>query len=76
MAPIKLGAENRVKVEPDPRNPANWSNAELSRWVTTHSRGRIQPATLCPWESGRQLLRLPEIEFLRRLVSNNLQNLS
>merc|ERR1712059_22773 len=31
----------------------------------------IDVETLCPWESGRQLLRLPEVEFLERIVENN-----
>jgi hypothetical protein len=66
VAPIKLGAQNREKIVADTLNPANWSNQEVAAWVVANSRGRVDPATLCPWESGRQLLRLPEIEFLRR----------
>jgi kinesin family protein 2/24 len=66
VTPIKLGAQNREKIRPDPRNPASWSNAEMRGWVAANSRGRVDPETLCPWESGRQLLRLPEIEFLKR----------
>ena len=70
-APIKQGGQARAKVEADPRNPAHWDNARLRTWVTEASRGAVNPDQLCPWESGRQLLRIPETEFLRRICQAN-----
>jgi kinesin family protein 2/24 len=71
VAPIKQGGHNRRKVAPDPNNPGNWDNARLRAWVEKVSRGAVKPETLCPWESGRQLLRLPEADFLRRVMEGN-----
>ena len=42
------------QVEPNPANPANWSNERLREWVTRRSKGRIDPDKLCPFESGMQ----------------------
>ena len=58
--PLKIGQSNRQKVEPNPDNPATWSNATLRQWVSTTSNGKIDPEILCPHESGSQLLRIPE----------------
>ena len=70
-APIKQGGQGRAKVEADPRNPAHWDNARLRTWVSEASKGAINPEHLCPWESGRQILRIPETEFLRRVCQAN-----
>ena len=43
------------KVEPNPANPANWSNEKLREWVVRRSKGRIDPDKLCPFESGMQV---------------------
>ena len=76
VGPIKQGLKNRVKSEPDPKNPANWDNQRLSTWVTGKSKafckGKVKPETLCPWESGKQLLSLPESEILTRLQTDGL----
>ena len=34
--------------------------------------GKVKPETLCPWETGKQLLSLPESELLSRLQSDGL----
>ena len=34
--------------------------------------GKIDPKLLCPWESGRQYLSLPESEVLERLMSQKM----
>jgi len=71
VAPIKEGMKNRSKVVPDPRNPASWSNEKLSEWVEQESNGKISSEVLCPWESGKQLLSLPESEILKRIMKGN-----
>ena len=43
------------QVEPNPANPANWSNERLREWVRRRSKGRIDPDKLCPFESGMQV---------------------
>jgi len=70
-APIKMGLKNRVRVVPDPKNPSNWSNERISEWVSKASKGAVDPKVLCPWESGRQLLRIPETEFVERVMKSN-----
>jgi hypothetical protein len=39
--------------------------------VTSHSNGKVDPQILCPFESGMQILRLPETEFLDRVMKSN-----
>ena len=56
IAPIKIGAKEKVKVNlkiNDKMNPATWDNAFLSEWVTTYSEGKISPEKFCPFESGK-----------------------
>ncbi len=69
--PIKVGQMNRDRLPPNPKNPATWSNAELRRWVDKTSRGAVSADTLCPHESGMQLLRVPETEFIRRVLEGS-----
>ena len=69
VAPIKIG-QTREKVIPNPKNPANWSNEKLREWVTKASKGKVDADRLCPHESGMQILRLPEIEFLKRVLAD------
>ena len=66
---FKQGVRNRVKEVLNPKNPANWDNEKFSDWVHRTSKGRIDPLVLCPYETGRQMLRLPETEFLDRVMS-------
>ena len=70
-APIKQGIKNRRQREPDLRNPANWSNERLVEWWVNKTKGRVQTKALCPWESGRQFLSLPETEILTRICDNS-----
>merc|ERR1712179_260265 len=71
VAPIKAGMKNRTKIDPNPSNPANWSNEKISEWVENESNGKISSEKLCPWESGKQLLSLPESEILKRIMEGN-----
>ena len=71
VAPIKMGVKNRTKIIPNPKSPASWSNQTLVEWVKVESNGKIDPQSLCPWESGKQLLSLPQAEILKRITENN-----
>jgi len=71
VAPIKMGVKNRIKIIPDPNSPASWNNQELKERVKHMSNRKIDVETLCPWESGKQLLSLPESEILKRITENN-----
>ena len=73
VGPIKQGNHKRKKVEADPRNPSNWDNAKLRSWLVEAGSGklRINLDLLCPFESGRQILRLPEADFIRRIIEGN-----
>ena len=33
--------------------------------------GKIDPTKICPWETGRQFLSLPESEVLKRITLNH-----
>ena len=70
-APIKQGLRNKVKLEPSPRNPANWDNEKLAAWIKEKSLGKLKPAKICPWESGRQFLSLPESEIILRITASH-----
>jgi len=73
VGPIKQGNHNRAKVEADPRNPSNWDNAKLRSWLAGPGSCnlKINLDILCPFESGRQILRLPEADFIRRIAEGN-----
>jgi len=71
VTPIKMGMKNRNKVVPDPKSPANWTNQQLAEWVDGESNGKIRSKNLCPWESGKQFLSLPETEILKRIMEDN-----
>ena len=72
VGPIKRGSHNLKKVEPDPRNPSNWDNTRLRSWLAEAGNNlKINLDVLCPFESGRQILRLPEADFIRRIVDGN-----
>ena len=70
-APIKQGIKNRTNQEPDMRNPANWSNQRLADWWSRKTSGKVKVEALCPWETGRQFLSLPETEILTRICTNS-----
>jgi len=72
VAPIKQGLKNRTKIEPDLRNPEHWSNEKLCDWISNASKGKVKVQSVCPWETGRQFLSLPESEILSRLMQNKM----
>merc|ERR1719193_2486720 len=50
----------------------NWSHDTLVAWVEKiYVNPKVDPKVLCPFETGRQILRMPEIEFLRRVTASN-----
>ena len=71
VTPIKIGQFNKEKIAINPDNPANWTNEQLREWVLIKSKGNVDAGILCPFESGLQLLRLPETEFLERVMTGN-----
>ena len=72
VGPIKTGSHNLKKVEPDVRNPSNWDNARLRTWFQeTFPNLKINLDLLCPFESGKQILRLPEADFILRITKGN-----
>jgi len=73
VGPIKQGNHKRMKVEVDPRNPSNWDNGKLRSWLAEAGSAKlpINLDLLCPFESGRQILRLPEADFIRRIREGN-----
>ena len=72
VTPIRVNpSRDRVKVEPNPANPANWDNARLREFLGKKTGGSVDLEVLCPFESGLQLLRLPDAEFVRRILEAN-----
>jgi hypothetical protein len=81
IAPIKIGAKEKVKAKITPNdknNPATWDNAFLSAWVKNYHKGekchkgKVSPEIFCPFETGMQILAIPEPEFLQRLYDQNI----
>ena len=54
---------------PNPDNPANWSNEQLRGFIPKLIfQTKIDFELFCPFESGMQILRLPEAEFIERAM--------
>jgi kinesin family protein 2/24 len=69
VTPLKIGQSNREKIVANPKNPANWDNSVLRKWVKCKGlKDILDPEILCPFESGLQILRLPEVEFVERVL--------
>ncbi len=71
VTPLRIGQSNRPKVEPNPDNPGNWTNATLRDWVKANSNDKVDPEIFCPYESGMQILKIPETEFIERVLKAN-----
>ncbi|KAI8621369.1 P-loop containing nucleoside triphosphate hydrolase protein [Chytriomyces sp. MP71] len=63
ISPLKVQVP--VSTEKDSNDPSSWSNATLKTWVS-HASDAIDPEILCPAESGKQILKLPEAAFVDR----------
>jgi hypothetical protein len=67
MAPFLFQAKTKL----NPNNPASWTNAQLKEWVKVSSSGAVDAEILCPWESGMQVLRIPETDFICRVMAGS-----
>lgn len=52
-----------------PKSPATWDHAYTQKWIARHSKKQIDPKILAPTETGAQLCRVPEGEFMRRVMA-------
>ena len=50
--------------------PVGAKNSKIE--INHLNEGKVKPETLCPWETGKQLLSLPESELLSRLQADGL----
>lgn len=74
ITPIKIGNKrkpNQEELEPNPKDPQTWTNEMLREWVTETMKKRTNPDKFCPFETGMQILRLTESDFIERLVTIN-----
>ncbi|KAK9701870.1 hypothetical protein K7432_011519 [Basidiobolus ranarum] len=65
-APIRVTPQS-TKPEPNPNNPATWTHEKMVQWIKSSSKF-VDPKVLCPAETGLQLCRLPEGEFIARCL--------
>ena len=70
VTPLKIGQSNREKVKLNPKNPAHWNNKQLRNYVKTNSKDAIDMDQFCPFESGMQILRIPEATFVERIMKS------
>ncbi|KAH7310490.1 P-loop containing nucleoside triphosphate hydrolase protein [Stachybotrys elegans] len=53
----------------DAASPSTWSNSQLRRWIADNSGSpAISDFYLAPFETGKQLIQLPEAEFTSRCL--------
>ena len=74
IAPLKVTAKkkvNKADLEPRLENPASWTNEMLRAWVKENLKDRTDPDRFCPFETGKQILSIPESEFIHRLITIN-----
>ena len=71
VTPLKIGQTNLEKVKINPDNPAHWDNEKLRNFVKDKTKGSIDPELFCPFESGMQILRIPEAAFVERILKIN-----
>lgn len=68
MGPLKVQSSvTRPRPINSPDDPATWDNETLRNWVTA-TYPKVCPDILCPTESGKQLCRIPEGEFIERCM--------
>ncbi|KAK3321916.1 P-loop containing nucleoside triphosphate hydrolase protein [Apodospora peruviana] len=66
---LRVAVPQTGPVKYDPAVPSSWDNAQLRGWIDKNSGiPPISSATLAPFETGAQLLRLPVPEFLSRCL--------
>jgi kinesin family protein 2/24 len=70
IVPIKVGStlkKSQSHLEPNSENPITWTNEMLREYIRTQSRGKLDCDQFCPFESGKQLLALPEQVLIQRM---------
>eukprot|EP00026_Physarum_polycephalum_P004301 Phypoly_transcript_04319.p1 GENE.Phypoly_transcript_04319~~Phypoly_transcript_04319.p1 ORF type:complete len:665 (+),score=140.64 Phypoly_transcript_04319:83-2077(+) len=67
VAPLKVRSG---KPAIDPKNPAMWTHEQTVEWIKEAYKEKVDPAILCPYESGLQLCKIPEAEYMRRILLN------
>ena len=77
VGPIKIGAKEKVKakIESDPKNPATWSHEDLVEHVQKFSKGKVDTDLFCPYESGKQIMSIPQSDFMQRLLDQKFSGL-
>ena len=70
VSPLKIGALTE-KIVKNPDNPANWNNEKLREWCEKYSKGRLNLEEFCPFQSGMQILRLHEAEFIEKAIKSH-----
>ena len=71
IVPIKVGSGLKKNIEhlkPDKLNPVTWDNKMLRDWCNQYSKSKVDCDKFCPYESGKQILAIPEQEFIQRLM--------
>ena len=69
VSPLKIGQRVEKKA-PNMENPANWNNEKLRDWVKWKTESKMDLELFCPYESGMQILRIPEAEFVERVLKS------
>ncbi|KAH7010962.1 P-loop containing nucleoside triphosphate hydrolase protein [Macrophomina phaseolina] len=66
---LRVVSPKAVPLEYDPAKPITWSNHHLQGWIEKNSGAPpVLAALLAPFETGKQLLRLPAPEFITRCL--------
>jgi kinesin family protein 2/24 len=63
IVPIKVGAtlkRSNEHLQPNEDSPITWTNEMLKKWIDGFSKGKIDLDIFCPFESGKQILAMPE----------------
>eukprot|EP01135_Chromosphaera_perkinsii_P000705 Nk52_evm17s150 gene=Nk52_evmTU17s150 len=60
--------EDEISTATYEKNPALWRNVRLKQWITETTQGGVNSSVFCPFESGKQIMELPESEFLSRIM--------
>ena len=71
ITPLKVCAKikkDNKHLEPNAANPATWTNEMLRTWMQNQIKN-LDVDEFCPFETGKQILTIPENAFLTRLMS-------
>ncbi|RKP04767.1 P-loop containing nucleoside triphosphate hydrolase protein, partial [Thamnocephalis sphaerospora] len=73
VAPIRVvRPANAARPPVDRRDPSTWSHKQFAKWLKATSHDCVSVDKLAPnQETGLQMVRLPEAEFMRRCLQCN-----